>query len=180
MDLGTGDGRAVIERARLEPGALVIGIDAAAAGLADASRRAHRRGPANARFFAAGAATLAGTPVAGRADLVTVTFPWGSLLRGVIGLEVADLGGVASLLAPGARLEVLASVTPADRVDGLACLDAAARPAITAAWRAAGITLLTMTPATDDERRASHSSWARRLGPERPVWRLVGERAATR
>jgi len=54
--------------------------------MAEASRRADRRGPSNALFLAAGVETLPASPLTGSADLVTVMFPWGSLLRGVLGL----------------------------------------------------------------------------------------------
>jgi hypothetical protein len=38
---------------------------------------------------------------------MTITFPWGSLLRGVLGHDEAALSGVASLLAPGAHATAL-------------------------------------------------------------------------
>ena len=142
VDLGTGDGRAVLARARAEPRALIVGVDAAAASMAESSRRAARRGPANAIFLAAGVETLAGTVLACRADLVTVTFPWGSLLRGVLGLDDAALAGVAALVAPGGRIEVLASVIPSDGIEGIATLDATCEPEIRRAWAAAGLELL--------------------------------------
>jgi 16S rRNA (adenine(1408)-N(1))-methyltransferase len=195
VDLGTGDGRAVLARARSEPRALVIGIDASAAAMAETSRRASRRGPSNALFFAEGAERLADSPLAGRADLLTVTFPWGSLLRGLVGLDPATLAGAAALLRGAGRLEVLASVVPSDRVPGLDCLDDGAATAIREAWRAAGLELTSMRPATPAEIGASGSSWAGRLqaaghGPRgagsrgagsrgaepRPVWRLDGHR----
>jgi 16S rRNA (adenine(1408)-N(1))-methyltransferase len=176
VDAGTGDGRAVLHRAASEPGSLVIGLDAAADAMAEASRRAHRRGPRNALFLAAGIETVAGSALAGRADLVTVRFPWGSLLRGVLGLDATALGGLASLLGPGGTLEVLASVVPSDGVASLACLDGSAEPAIRCAWSVAGLELVEMRPSTAEEVAASGSSWARRLGADRPVWRLVGRR----
>jgi 16S rRNA (adenine(1408)-N(1))-methyltransferase len=190
VDLGTGDGRAVLARARSEPRALVLGIDASAAAMAEASRRVSRGGPTNALFFAEGAERLADSPLAGRADLLTITFPWGSLLRGLVGLEPAALAGAAALLRPGGRLEVLASVVPSDRVSGLDCLDDGAATAIRAAWHAAGLELTAMRPSTPAEIVASGSSWAGRLqatgrGPRsagsrgaepRPVWRLDGRR----
>jgi 16S rRNA (adenine(1408)-N(1))-methyltransferase len=195
VDLGTGDGRAVLARARSEPRALVIGIDASAAAMAEASRRASRRGPTNALFFAEGAERLADSPLAGGADLLTISFPWGSLLRGLVGLEPASLAGAAAVLRLGGRLEVLASVVPMDRVPGLDCLDDGAAAAIRAAWHAAGIELTSMRPSTPADIVASGSSWAGRLqtagreprgarsraagsrGAEpRPVWRLDGRR----
>ena len=175
-DIGTGDGRAALALARAEPGSLVIGLDAAAAAMAESSRRAARRGPANAIFLAAAAEALASTPFAGRVDHTIVNFPWGSLLRGVLGLEPAALVGVAALVAPGGRLDVLASAVPADRVVGVATLDGSWEPAICRAWGAAGLHLVSMRRATSDEIAASRSSWARRLGAvgdTRPVWRLA-------
>jgi 16S rRNA (adenine(1408)-N(1))-methyltransferase len=110
---------------------------------------------------------------------VTVTFPWGSLLRGVLGRDEASLQGIASIIRPGGRVEVLASVVPADRVDGVDCLDGSIRPAITGAWLAAGLRLTGMRPATAAEVAATGSTWARRLGAARPVWRLAGVRSAS-
>ena len=179
VDIGTGDGRAVLERAAREPSALVLGVDASAAAMVESSRRAARRGPSNALFFAVGAERLAESPFAGRADLVTVTFPWGSLLRGVLGLDRAALAGVAALLRPDGRLQVLASVVPSDGVAGLECLDAPATPAVPAAWHAAGLELVDFRPATPAEIAGSGSSWARRLRANRearPVWLLEGRR----
>lgn len=182
VDVGTGDGRGVLARAAAQPEALVVGIDASAPAMADASRRADRRGPANALFLSAGVEALAASPLAGRADLVTVLFPWGSLLRGIVGLDDAALCGVASLVAPRGRLEVLASVVPSDGVPGMASMDAAARPAIGAAWSAAELDLTVMRRATPDDIAPSGSSWARRLRAdrdERPAWRLEGVRSAS-
>ena len=174
-DIGTGDGRAVLARAAEEPASLIVGVDAATDAMAEASRRAARRGPANAVFLAAGAASLADTPLVGRVDLVTVTFPWGSLLRGVLGLDPTVLAGVAALVASCGRVAVLASVEPSDRVDGVDTLDAGREPAIHCAWADAGLQLVSMRPATAAEIAASRSSWARRLDPyraARTVWRL--------
>jgi 16S rRNA (adenine(1408)-N(1))-methyltransferase len=167
----------VLAHAASAPRSLVIGLDANASAMAEASRRADRRGPANALFLSAAAETLAESPLAGRADLVTVQFPWGSLLRGVLGLDAPALCGLAALLGPGGRLVALASVVPTDAVDGLACLDVTAEAGIRAAWAAAAIELIEMRPATPGEVAESGSSWARRLGTGRPVWRLEGVRS---
>lgn len=176
MDLGTGDGRAALARAAAAPATLVFGVDASAAGIAESSRRADRARLANVMFLAAGAETLPDTPLAGAADLVTVTFPWGSLLRGVMGLDATALTGIAAVFRPGGWIDVIASVVPADRVDGMTALDAAAERSIAAAWAVAGIRLDEMCPATPAEIAATQSSWARRLGADRPVWRLTGTR----
>jgi len=174
IDIGTGDGRAVLARARAAPCDLVLGIDAAADSMREASRRAaarpERGGLANARFFVDAAEALPG-PLAGTADLVTITMPWGSLLRGVLGRDPAAMAGIAGLLSDGGVVEVLVSVTPRDGVAGFAALSAADESAIAAAWSRLGLRLVDLRLATTAEVVATGSSWARRLGT-RPVWRL--------
>lgn len=179
VDIGTGDGRSVLARAADDPRALVIGVDAAAAPMADASRRVDRRGPSNALFLAAGVESLPSTPLDGVADLVAITFPWGSLLRGVVGLDAVALRGIATTLRPDGRLIAFASVVPTDGVAGLDCLDGTHESLIRDAWSCAGIDLVSMRPAASADVAAARSSWARRLGAERPVWRLEGRRSAS-
>jgi 16S rRNA (adenine(1408)-N(1))-methyltransferase len=102
----------------------------------------------------------------GIAGSLTVNFPWGSLLRGVLGHDDAVLAGVARLLAPGAQATVLASVVPRDGVPALP-------PAgeLAAAYARHGLELIEARPATAEEVAASASSWAKRLraGEARPV-----------
>ena len=108
---------------------------------------------------------------------MTVAFPWGSLLRGVVGLDQVALGGAAALVASGGGFDVLASVVPSDRIDGIASLDASREPEIRRAWAAVGLQLVSMRLASTAESAASGSSWARRLAATRdtrPVWRLEG------
>ncbi len=172
----------MLARAASEPRSLVIGIDASAAAMAEASRRAARgrgsRRLPNALFLAEAAERLPG-PLAGVASLVTVTMPWGSLLRGVLGLDASVVEGTASTVAPGGRVEILASVVASDGVGGLETLDARSRKATADAWRARGLDLVSLRPATPDDLRAARSSWARRLG-DRPAWRLEFVRTARR
>ncbi|MBI3748559.1 MAG: hypothetical protein HY262_06915 [Chloroflexi bacterium] len=174
VDLGTGDGRAVLARAAAEPCAFVIGIDANAAAMAESSRRAARgrgaRRLTNTWFGVESAEALPG-PLADVASTVTVVMPWGSLLRGVLGLEAAVLVGIASIVAPAGRVEILASVTPKDAFVGLASLDGDAEAVIAGAWAVVGFELVSMRPATAGDLQAARSSWARRLG-DRTAWRI--------
>ena len=179
VDLGTGDGTAVLAAAAADPRALVIGLDADASAMAEASRRAARparKGGLPNALFVAGAAETPPAELCGIADTVTVWFPWGSLLRGVLGLDDAAVGGLAALVRPeGGRVEALVSVTAHDRLDGLASLDGPAIGRLAAAHGRFGLALVSVAPATAEEVRASRSSWGRRLlaaGSDRPVWRL--------
>jgi 16S rRNA (adenine(1408)-N(1))-methyltransferase len=83
VDLGTGDGRYVLATAAACPDRLVIGVDANAAAMADAARKATARsgkpgkpggGLPNALFVVAAVEALP-VELAGVADLVTAHFP---------------------------------------------------------------------------------------------------------
>jgi 16S rRNA (adenine(1408)-N(1))-methyltransferase len=170
----------VLARASAEPRTFAIGIDANAAAMVEASRRANRGRDrtrlTNACFLVEAAEALPG-PLAHVASLVTVTLPWGSLLRGVLGRDPSVLGGLAALVAPTGRVEALVSVIPTDHVDGLPFLDGVAEAGIADAWRSVGFELGAMRPATRDDLRAMASSWARRLG-DRPAWHLEFRRGS--
>jgi 16S rRNA (adenine(1408)-N(1))-methyltransferase len=171
IDVGTGDGRAVLAAAAREPATLVLGMDANAAGMAEASRRASRRpargGLPNAGFVVAAAESLP-AELAGLACRVTVAFPWGSLLRGCVGLDAAVSAGLAGLVAPGGQLELL--LAPAER-DGLEAVPTSVDGLGAAAARTfapLGFGMVPARTATPQELRASGSTWARRLGSAAP------------
>jgi hypothetical protein len=120
-----------------------------------------------------------------RADRVTVTLPWGSLLRGVLGLDGAVARGLVSLACPGAAIVVLAA--PSDRdiaAIGVGLGLALDRTRMAAAWQAAGGELTSLRPATIEEILATGSTWAKRLGltrigSERSAWSMEARRVPT-
>jgi SAM-dependent methyltransferase len=154
----------VLETARARPEALVVGVDANATALAEASRRAARparKGGLDNALFVLAAAEAPPAELAHRADLVTVHFPWGSLLDGVLGRNARAADGLATLLRPGGELVAVLALTPRDHagsIADLAPLD--------------GMALTELRPATVAEVAATHSTWARRLR-RGDVWRLV-------
>jgi 16S rRNA (adenine(1408)-N(1))-methyltransferase len=142
-----------------------VGLDAVAAPMARASRRAARAetrgGRPNVLFVVAGIEAPPAELI-GRADLVTVRFPWGSLLRGLLGLDPPAMAGLSSLVAPGGSLDALVSI---EARDGLGD----ARRSLTdgrlaASWSGSGFEVEEIRPARPSEVAASGSSWARRLG----------------
>jgi 16S rRNA (adenine(1408)-N(1))-methyltransferase len=104
-----------------------------------------------------------------------VHFPWGSLLRGVLGADDAVLAGVAQLLAPEAGGTALVSVVPRDGVAPVP-----APEDLGAAYARAGLRLVEARAATPVELGAAGSSWAKRLraGTARPVTLLRFETAS--
>jgi 16S rRNA (adenine(1408)-N(1))-methyltransferase len=165
---------------------LVVGIDPVAPAMAEASRRASapvRKGGLPNAVFVVGSAEGLPRGLEGIADLVTLNLPWGSLLRGALALDPAAARGIAALVAPGGRVEML--LAPAAR-DGLAAdVDVRARLAngLATDWANLGLELLDAVPATADVLAAIPTTWARRLRlgsaarvPDRTAWRLVLER----
>jgi 16S rRNA (adenine(1408)-N(1))-methyltransferase len=145
----------------------VIGIDADAASLREASRRAARRpekgGVPNAVFVVSAVEALPGELTA-IADEVRITFPWGSLLRGALGADDAVLAGIARIAKRGATIVSLISITERDGLGPTAPIDRAA-------YGAHGLRVTEERSTTPDEIAAANSSWAKRLraGVDRPV-----------
>jgi 16S rRNA (adenine(1408)-N(1))-methyltransferase len=150
--------------------------------MAEASRRASRRGPANALFVVAAAEQIP-PELQGVADELTILFPWGSLLRGVVALDdaAAATAGIARLLAPDGVATAILSIEDRDRLDGLPRLDALdACEQLRERWQSHGLEVCDLRPATAAEIAATGSTWARRLraGRERPAWRIELRRIA--
>src|SRR4029453_7667927 len=95
--LGTGDGRAALALAEAEPTTLVIGVDADAASMAETSRRAARRAAVPNVLFLVASAEAPPSELLGLADEVRILFPWGSLLRGLLGHDERVARGIAAL-----------------------------------------------------------------------------------
>jgi 16S rRNA (adenine(1408)-N(1))-methyltransferase len=155
MDLGTGDGRHVLDRAAADPGELVIGIDASAAAMSQSSRRASRAGRTNTVFVVGDARHLP-ADLAGLAQLVTIHFPWGSLLHAALSADPS----ITRLLAPGGVLRLLVSASPRDAAAGLTDLDPTT---VERAYRDAGLRVQTSRPAVAADADDAHSSWGKRL-----------------
>lgn len=107
VDLGTGDGTMVLDSARSHPTALFIGIDAVAENMREASRRAagkpQKGGASNCLFLVASVESLPPS-LSGFANEVTINYPWGSLLNGVVKPDLSVLESIAGLLRSGGRL----------------------------------------------------------------------------
>ncbi len=101
VDIGTGDGRFVHSVAKQQPSCFVVGIDACREQL----RLVSRTELPNAVFLIANALALP-RELAQVADRVTINFPWGSLLTGLVDGSPRLFDGLAMLMRSGASLEV--------------------------------------------------------------------------
>jgi 16S rRNA (adenine(1408)-N(1))-methyltransferase len=167
--VGAGDGHASLTAARRAADTFAIALDASTDRLRDGARAALRQRLPNALFVVASIEQLP-HELDGRADAVTISFPWGSLLRGLVTADPCVMVPLARLAKPGATVRVLLSVEPSDAAAGLRPLDAATLRANAAAYRAAGFRLERCDIAMAQEIRAAGSSWAKRLGQDRRVF----------
>jgi 16S rRNA (adenine(1408)-N(1))-methyltransferase len=151
--------------------------------MAESSLRAARpatKGGLPNLLFAVAAAERPPAELRGGVDEVSILFPWGSLLRGVLAADTDAAAGIASLLAPGGCVDALVSIANRDAAAlGVRPLDAADGAVIARRWRDLGVQLSAFRPATPPEIEASGSTWARRLragggrdAADRRVWRL--------
>lgn len=90
LELGTGDGRFVLKQVNSQPDLFGIGLDACRENLCEASRRETPR----SLFLIANALELP-SELAGTVSLLTINFPWGSLLDGLLVGEGEVMEGIA-------------------------------------------------------------------------------------
>lgn len=174
LDVGTGDGRHVVRLARQRPDWLVVGLDASPDQLRKASAAAVRKpakgGLPNALFVWASVERL---PDALR-DMseVHVLMPWGSLLRGMVGLDPAIPRRLRAASAPGARLLVTLNLhawrPPVPEVGATAEPDPRwARDELAETYRADGWRLDSADYLDSAKLDTLATSWGRRLGSSR-------------
>ena len=101
LDLGTGDGRYVRTLAQSHPDWFVVGVDACRENLHEHSRARL----ANMLFVIANAQELP-CEFSGLFSHVTINFPWGSLLEGLLAAEPGLMCGLTSIARPEAQIEI--------------------------------------------------------------------------
>ena len=101
IDIGTGDGRFVQNTAQSKPQTFVIGLDACRENLHKVSQRA----PMNSLFVIANARNMP-SELYGLATHITINFPWGSLLEGLVNSDVSLLAGLMAIAQPKTELEI--------------------------------------------------------------------------
>jgi len=155
IDLGTGDGRFVHQMATRHPTTFVIGIDACREQLRANSRQA----PPNALYLIANALALP-SQLAEVATHLTINFPWGSLLAGLLADDEQATSYLLALLRPGAQLELrLNGGALAEQGWSLECGAARARQRL----RSAGFDLRAPIVMDAHALRAYPTTWAKRL-----------------
>ncbi len=170
IDVGTGQGKFILDAAREEINRLCIGIDAVAENMAASARTARsspkKGGLPNALFVRAAAERLPG-PFAGLADELTVQYPWGSLMRIVSQPAIEHLSSLRALCKPEARLSVLLNYSVfedrpyLERLGMGDIVDPADNPDLITAYATAGFTVTNRELIHGDP--PIRSAWGRHL-----------------
>ena len=155
LDLGTGDGRFVLQTAKSSPSMYVIGLDACRENLVEGSRNA----PKNALFVIAGAENLP-PELYGQASRLTINFPWGSMLRGLLEGGMGLLESLSQAAQPKAELEVRLNASALHEA-GWELDPGAERVAEVLA--ASGFQLSKPLRLGPTDLRNTHTTWAKRL-----------------
>lgn len=155
VDLGTGDGRFVDHIARTHTDTFAIGIDTCREQLAARSRRA----PANVLYLIANVLELS-IELDGMATHLTINFPWGSLLTGLLDGDTTLYHRLSAITRPSAQLAIWlnAGAMSEAGVD----LDAGAK-SVRRLLRDAGFEMQPPLPTSITDLRAYPSTWAHRL-----------------
>lgn len=155
IDIGTGDGRYVEHLAKMHRSHFVIGLDACREQLRAISRRA----PHNALFVIANAFDLP-DELKGRATALTINFPWGSLLLGLLNGDRDLLDGLCRLARPGARLELRLN-TGALSAGGIQVNEGGM--VVRQVLRSRGFIVGPLLPMDSTALMTCHTTWAKRL-----------------
>lgn len=109
LDIGAGDGKFVYRQAQAHPDTFFIGLDASPANLTEYAakilKKPARGGLANVLYVIANVEQLP-AELHGLANAISINFPWGSLLDGLVLGDAHVLANIASVAAPGATLEM--------------------------------------------------------------------------
>lgn len=118
VDLGTGDGRNVYRKAKANPDTLFIGVDPAKDNMTEIAvklcKKPAKGGLDNVLLVPATAEALPDM-LSGAAQNVTVLFPWGTLLEGIVKPVGAILDAVTKAAEDGAGFEFI--TTYSDRCE---------------------------------------------------------------
>ncbi len=155
VDIGTGDGRFVRHAAGADPRWLAIGVDACRENLRTGSRNA---GP-NALYVIANALALP-CELHDVATWITINFPWGSLVEGLLAGDKGLMSGLVGMARPGAVVEVRLN---ADALAGAGVSLEAGAAQVTQRLIAAGLHAERQSLLDALALRTLHTTWARRL-----------------
>ena len=101
LDLGTGDGRYVRTLANNHPDWFMVGVDACRENL-----REHSRAKLPNQLFVIACAQELPPELTGLFSHITINFPWGSLLEGLLACDPGLMHALCSVSRPGTEIDI--------------------------------------------------------------------------
>jgi 16S rRNA (adenine(1408)-N(1))-methyltransferase len=178
VDLGTGDGRFVYEKALKEPDKLFIGIDPSQKQLEIYSRKAVRR-KLNNVLFVIGSLEIIPTELQGLGDKIYVILPWGSLLGRIVNPDPESVGNIKNLLKDaGGKLEIIlgyaleAEPTQTERLNLSEINENMLKSTMVPKFEEGGFKFVNLQEIEKKDLSGFETSWSKKLtfGKDRPVF----------
>ncbi len=168
LDIGCGDGSAALDYAHRHPDTAVLSLDIC---LDNLSRKL-RRAPDNLRFLQADATAPPGI-LHGQFDSGTIAFPFGSLLRALLGGNRSAIERILSPFKPQAPVRVLVNESAIRTINGPVPEIPSTLELLRVSLNGARVTMLDHV-----QIRQEPSRWARRIGYGRPskTWLIAGKK----
>jgi 16S rRNA (adenine(1408)-N(1))-methyltransferase len=171
LDIGCGDGSSALAYAREHPDTAVVGLDICL----DNLNRKLRKAPGNLRFIQADA-TLCLEVLEAQFDSGIIAFPFGSLLRGLVGGNRAAIDHILSPFKPEASVRILINESAMRAATDI-------MPGMPSALGPLKVALRGTTVVALNNRDIRHepSRWARRIGYGKPstTWLITGKKVAS-
>lgn len=165
LDLGTGDGRYVRTLAERYPDWFIIGVDACRENL-----REHSRIKLPNMLFVIACAQGLPCEFNGLFSAVTINFPWGSLLEGLLTCDSGLMSGLSSVSRPDTKIEI--HLNGGALAEAGTSLDAGAGT-IYENMNRSGWTLKDPHPLDQHVLKSFPSTWAKRLAHGRDPRAMV-------
>ena len=185
VDIGTGDGRNIYRKAKAEPGTFFIGIDPVKDNMEEIAVKLNKKpekgGLKNVVLAVAAAENM--PPELHRiADTVTVLFPWGILLEGVVKPIDEFIDAVAETAKSGGKFEFITTYSPTYEEN---TIETRAMPELSIDYfngeytdilKKHGLIVESVEMLDNEFVKGFDSKWARRLafGRKRDFYRITG------
>jgi len=171
IDVGTGSGRFVLSKAKLNPSGFYIGLDPVPDNMKKNSLRARKlikkTGISNLLYTIASVEAIP-RELENLSDIVTVHLPWGSLRDGIILCDPVVLSSLRKLGKPGTQLFIIIGYDennePLEMEKcGLPVLSEQLFVNLSNKYQKAGIKMLSVSVLDNDALKSIETDWAKRL-----------------
>ena len=175
LDIGTGDGRFVLDRAEAHTGRFIVGLDPVAEAMGNAANRiTRRRTRLENALFVVGSVEHMPEELNGLFENVFINLPWGSLMRGLTLADPQLLQSVAAVGRTGARyriilnLRIFSDPVPSEVQDLPEVTTEYVEARLVPPYAAAGLAITEVRNLTGDDLQDLKTTWTRRLSHQRP------------